>query len=120
MKTISRVSILTMAPLHGGLFHFLLNVNSNFGKKAEECRCQRVREHVLLDGFFPSHSLNVWETPREAQHNGANEKPLIIPICSQRYVQHNQFFMASATLQRFAPRERGSEPAAAGDRPRRR
>lgn len=101
MKTISRISILTIASLHGGLFHFLLNVNSNFSKKGRKMpfvggkgSTSGPLHGMYMHGFFSSHSLNMWETPREAQHNGGNEKPLIIPICSERYVQPNQFFTA--------------------------
>lgn len=123
MKTISRISISTIASLHGGLFRFLLSVNSNFSKKGRRMLFVRGNgctwgplQHVLMGGlhfqtgrregrrggwtyvhgFSSSHSLNMWVSPREAQHNGGNEKPLIIPICSQRYVRPRTGFSSRA------------------------
>lgn len=68
-----------------------------------------------MHGFSSSHSLNMWETSGEAQHNRQKEKPLIIPICSERYVRHHPSSRPGPTFQQFPPCERSSEPAAAGD-----
>lgn len=136
MKTISRISISTIASLHGGLFRFLLNINSNFSKKGGRMPFVRGKgstwgplQHVLMGGlhfqtrrgggggwwtyvhgFSSSHSLNMWASPWEAQHNGGNEKPLIIPICSQRYVQPGPVFHGPGPAPPPQPprRERGS------------
>lgn len=54
MKTISRISTLTIASLHGGLFRFLFNVNSNFSKEAVvrgKGSASGALQHLLLGGL---------------------------------------------------------------------